>query len=82
MATEKHSPLSRGFDSWLGYWHHSNDYYTQNEQNCHDNITIKIYGVLIQHLMDQKYHIKMDHHVQMKISFQIMNDVNMRKIFF
>lgn len=29
MATEQHSPWSRGYDTWLGYWHHSNDYWTQ-----------------------------------------------------
>lgn len=34
MATEEHSPWSRGYDSWLGYWHHSNDYWTQDETSC------------------------------------------------
>lgn len=34
MATEKHSPHSRGYDTWLGYWHHSNDYWTQNIESC------------------------------------------------
>lgn len=29
MATEKHSPWSRGYETWLGYWHHSNDYWSQ-----------------------------------------------------
>lgn len=34
MATEGHSPAARGFDSWLGYWHHSNDYWTHTEEKC------------------------------------------------
>ena len=25
MATEAHHPRARGYDSWLGYWHHTND---------------------------------------------------------
>jgi len=29
MATPMHAPQARGYDSWLGYWHHANDYYTQ-----------------------------------------------------
>lgn len=29
MATNAHSPWSRGYETWLGYWHHSNDYWTQ-----------------------------------------------------
>jgi arylsulfatase I/J len=35
MATDQHSPAQRGFDTWLGYWHHSNDYWTQNQETCH-----------------------------------------------
>ena len=34
MATEGHSPSARGFDTWLGYWHHSNDYWTMNQEQC------------------------------------------------
>jgi arylsulfatase B len=34
MATEHHSPVARGYDSWFGYWHHSNDYWSQNEESC------------------------------------------------
>mmetsp|Transcript_526 Transcript_526/g.1233 ORF Transcript_526/g.1233 Transcript_526/m.1233 type:complete len:602 (-) Transcript_526:288-2093(-) len=34
MATPEHSPWSRGYDTWLGYWHHSNDYWTQDETSC------------------------------------------------
>ena len=25
MATKKHTPRSRGYDTFLGYWHHDND---------------------------------------------------------
>eukprot|EP00605_Chrysophyceae_sp_TOSAG23-4_P001295 GSChrysophyteH1.ASY1.ANO1.1409.1 assembled CDS len=32
MGTQLHSPKSRGFNSWLGYWHHSNDYWTMNQE--------------------------------------------------
>jgi len=35
MATEHHSPKARGFDNWLGYWHHSNDYFTHTEEKCY-----------------------------------------------
>jgi len=41
MATEQHSPASRGFDSWLGYWHHSNDYWTQDIEQCGFNNPVK-----------------------------------------
>eukprot|EP00606_Chrysophyceae_sp_TOSAG23-5_P000042 GSChrysophyteH2.ASY1.ANO1.1310.1 assembled CDS len=34
MATDRHSPSARGFDTWLGYWHHSNDYWTMNQEQC------------------------------------------------
>ena len=34
MATPRHSPLARGYQSWLGYWHHSNDYWEQTEEVC------------------------------------------------
>ncbi len=34
MATPRHSPAARGYQSWLGYWHHSNDYWAQTEQAC------------------------------------------------
>ena len=29
MATLGHTPLHRGYDSFLGYFHHANDYYSQ-----------------------------------------------------
>ena len=37
MATTDHTPWARGFDSWFGYWHHSNDYWTQNVGSCDKN---------------------------------------------
>lgn len=37
MASPRHSPLARGYQSWLGYWHHSNDYWAQTEQTCDGN---------------------------------------------
>lgn len=39
MATPAHHPSSRGFDSWLGYWHHANDYWSLVEGECADNTT-------------------------------------------
>eukprot|EP01004_Peranema_trichophorum_P003008 NODE_2023_length_1714_cov_63.798869_g1728_i0.p1 GENE.NODE_2023_length_1714_cov_63.798869_g1728_i0~~NODE_2023_length_1714_cov_63.798869_g1728_i0.p1 ORF type:complete len:536 (+),score=114.99 NODE_2023_length_1714_cov_63.798869_g1728_i0:55-1608(+) len=32
MATPFHTPVGRGFESWLGYYHHSNDYYTEHTE--------------------------------------------------
>ena len=29
MATWRHTPLGRGYDSFLGYFHHANDYWTE-----------------------------------------------------
>ena len=29
MATPQHTPIGRGYTSWLGYFHHANDYYTE-----------------------------------------------------
>lgn len=29
MATPRHAPLGRGYDSWLGYYNHANDYHTK-----------------------------------------------------
>ena len=34
MATDLHSPTARGYDSWLGYWHHANDYWSFGEGTC------------------------------------------------
>ena len=34
MATPQHSPRARGYQSWLGYWHHSNDYWSQQQESC------------------------------------------------
>ena len=27
MATQRHTPKGRGYESFLGYFHHSNDYF-------------------------------------------------------
>eukprot|EP00949_MAST-11_sp_MAST-11-sp1_P002575 g2575.t1 len=37
MATASHHhPRARGFDSWTGYWHHANDYWSHAEgPQCH-----------------------------------------------
>lgn len=37
MATPLHSPKARGYDSWLGYWHHANDYWSFGEGTCADS---------------------------------------------
>ena len=29
MATERHTPLGRGYETWLGYFGHCNDYWTE-----------------------------------------------------
>lgn len=29
MATPEHTPLGRGYDKWLGYYQHANDYWTK-----------------------------------------------------
>ncbi|GMI18272.1 hypothetical protein TrLO_g2768 [Triparma laevis f. longispina] len=34
MATEDHTPYSRGYEKFFGYFHHSNDYWNFNEQKC------------------------------------------------
>lgn len=34
MATPDHTPEGRGFQSSLGYFHHANDYYTEQENRC------------------------------------------------
>jgi len=34
MATAKHHPRARGYDTWLGYWHHANDYWQHTEEMC------------------------------------------------
>ena len=36
MATPLHAPSARGYDSWLGYWHHANDYWSFGEGTCSD----------------------------------------------
>jgi arylsulfatase I/J len=34
MATPMHSPRARGYDTWLGYWHHANDYWSFDQDAC------------------------------------------------
>ena len=34
MATSNHHPRARGYDTWLGYWHHANDYWQHTEETC------------------------------------------------
>jgi arylsulfatase I/J len=33
MATPDHTPLGRGYDSWIGYYQHANDYFTKGSTN-------------------------------------------------
>eukprot|EP00040_Diaphanoeca_grandis_P027589 m.157279 g.157279 ORF g.157279 m.157279 type:complete len:561 (-) comp31048_c0_seq1:97-1779(-) len=37
MATNEHSPVGRGYDSTLHYWHHANDYWTFQTGACEAN---------------------------------------------
>ena len=30
MATPEHSPLGKGYDTWLGYFQHANDYWQES----------------------------------------------------
>ncbi|CAJ1417747.1 unnamed protein product, partial [Effrenium voratum] len=34
MATLEHHPRARGYETWLGYWHHSNDYWQHTAGKC------------------------------------------------
>eukprot|EP00947_MAST-08B_sp_MAST-8B-sp1_P005442 g5442.t1 len=34
MATAHHTPRARGYERFLGYWHHSNDYWSMDEGTC------------------------------------------------
>lgn len=34
MATPQHSPTARGYSTFLGYFHHANDYWSMNEGTC------------------------------------------------
>lgn len=34
MATSAHHPRARGYESWLGYWHHANDYWQHTVDSC------------------------------------------------
>ena len=33
MATPDHTPQGRGYDSWIGYYQHANDYFTKGSSN-------------------------------------------------
>ena len=37
MATELHHPKARGYESFFGYWHHANDYWTNVVESCLGN---------------------------------------------
>ena len=39
MATPEHTPLGRGFESSLCYFHHANDYFTRTEGVCRSSNT-------------------------------------------
>ena len=45
MATEYHSPKSRGYDYWFGYWHHSNDYWQFDEGTCDGVVTRDLWRI-------------------------------------
>lgn len=34
MATSAHHPRARGYETWLGYWHHANDYWQHTVDKC------------------------------------------------
>merc|ERR1719221_2341969 len=34
MATSAHYPRARGYETWLGYWHHANDYWQHTVDRC------------------------------------------------
>ena len=40
MATPRHSPLARGYQSWLGYWHHSNVSCCRRSAECSHALSI------------------------------------------
>ena len=44
MATSDHTPTGRGFDSSLGYFHHANDYYTEQENNCNGTPIVDLWS--------------------------------------
>jgi arylsulfatase B len=37
MASPRHAPRARGYDNWLGYWHHSNGYWSHATSNSCPN---------------------------------------------
>jgi len=36
MASHSHMPFVRGYETFTGYFHHSNDYWQQTEQKCYN----------------------------------------------
>ena len=50
MATPDHTPKGRGFDSSFGYFHHANDYFTEQQASAKD-LTSQICGIPIVRLV-------------------------------
>jgi len=38
MATPQHRPIARGYSTFLGYFHHANDYWSMNEGTCDSTV--------------------------------------------
>lgn len=43
MATPDHTPQGRGFDTSFGYFHHANDYYTEEAGNCNKTRVVDLW---------------------------------------
>ena len=43
MATPDHTPAGRGFQSSLGYFHHANDYFTEQENRCNQTPIVDLW---------------------------------------
>ena len=43
MATPDHIPTGRGFDSSFGYYHHANDYYTEQTGQCEGTMIVDLW---------------------------------------
>ena len=44
MATPDHTPAGRGFQTSLGYFHHANDYFTEQENNCDGTAIVDLWN--------------------------------------
>ena len=44
MATADHTPVGRGFHTSLGYFHHANDYYTEQENSCNGTPIVDLWN--------------------------------------